>query len=346
LNTVNAIPLIVEDSRIRVNVLAFDKKYKKNLTIALLSLEKDDTRWITYEEFSFVKSSIDDAIREEDLKVEIYRNNLYPECYPIPFDINRELYEEICRSFEDNLSDQSEDCSHYLSVYSSISNINGRLYGSFYNFEYEHEKNTEVNQYYPINLEVEETNEESDYVLYLNDDIDTFLRDYEDIKQKRIRILGLQYTNGNISALLKQTILAYCIQSDIRVVRFNEKFEEAMINEPMKESRLINIPHTVKETPFSYFDENIYQMVSAYQKIISAPAQWDGKVVILTFEAVGHACDLYINGKHVKHHDCGYTAFSADVSKDSPCLPSIIALAMQSAIKLTARIASSFPGIA
>ncbi|MBQ8488348.1 MAG: glycoside hydrolase family 2 protein [Pseudobutyrivibrio sp.] len=97
--------------------------------------------------------------------------------------------------------------------------------------------------------------------------------------------------------------------------RFNEKFEEAMIDEPMKESRLINIPHTVKETPFSYFDESIYQMESAYQKSIFAPVQWNGKVVILTFEAVGHSCDVYINGKHTKHHDCGYSAFSCDVSE-------------------------------
>ena len=97
--------------------------------------------------------------------------------------------------------------------------------------------------------------------------------------------------------------------------RFNEKFEEAMINEPMKESRLINIPHTVKETPLSYFDESVYQMESAYQKGIFAPVQWNGKVVILTFEAVGHSCDVYINGKHTKHHDCGYTAFSCDVSE-------------------------------
>ncbi|MBP3261927.1 glycoside hydrolase family 2 protein [Pseudobutyrivibrio sp.] len=97
--------------------------------------------------------------------------------------------------------------------------------------------------------------------------------------------------------------------------RFNEKFEEGMIAEPMEESTLINIPHTVKETPLSYFDESIYQMESAYQKSIFAPVQWDGKVVFLTFEAVGHSCDIYVNGKHVKHHNCGYTAITCDVSE-------------------------------
>ncbi len=96
--------------------------------------------------------------------------------------------------------------------------------------------------------------------------------------------------------------------------RFNEEFTEDMIDQPMEKSTLINIPHTVKETPLSYFDESIYQMVSAYQKNIFAPVQWEGKDIYLTFEGVGHSCDVYVNGTHVKHHDCGYTAFTADIS--------------------------------
>jgi beta-galactosidase len=97
--------------------------------------------------------------------------------------------------------------------------------------------------------------------------------------------------------------------------RFSETFTEEMISEPMAECQLVNIPHTVKETPFNYFDENIYQMVSCYQKSIFALPQWEDKVVLITFEAVGHCCDVYVNGKHLKHHDCGYTAFSVDLSK-------------------------------
>ena len=97
--------------------------------------------------------------------------------------------------------------------------------------------------------------------------------------------------------------------------RFNENFTEEMISSPMEESTLINIPHTVKETPLSYFDESIYQMVSAYQKSIFAPTQWENQLVSLVFEGVGHSCDVYFNGRHVKHHNCGYTAFSVDVTK-------------------------------
>ncbi|MCR5195660.1 MAG: glycoside hydrolase family 2 protein [Pseudobutyrivibrio sp.] len=97
--------------------------------------------------------------------------------------------------------------------------------------------------------------------------------------------------------------------------RFNENFTEDMIEQPMENCTLVNIPHTVKETPISYFDESVYQMVSTYQKYIFAPAQWEGKAVFLNFEGVGHSCDVYVNGRHVSHHDCGYTAFAAEVSE-------------------------------
>ncbi|MBQ7147989.1 MAG: glycoside hydrolase family 2 protein [Pseudobutyrivibrio sp.] len=96
--------------------------------------------------------------------------------------------------------------------------------------------------------------------------------------------------------------------------RFNESFSEEMINEPMKNATLINIPHTVNETPFSYFDESIYQMVSGYQKSIFAPTQWENQVVSLVFEGVGHYCEVYVNGKLATTHDCGYTAFSVEVN--------------------------------
>ena len=97
--------------------------------------------------------------------------------------------------------------------------------------------------------------------------------------------------------------------------RFNQVFDDSMINSLMENSTLINIPHTVVETPLSYFDESVYQMVCGYQKSIFAPIQWENQIVNLVFEGVGHSCDVYVNGKHLAHHDCGYTAFSVDVTK-------------------------------
>ena len=38
--------------------------------------------------------------------------------------------------------------------------------------------------------------------------------------------------------------------------KFNEVFTEDMIRMPMKDSQTVSLPHTVKETPLSYFDES------------------------------------------------------------------------------------------
>ena len=48
----------------------------------------------------------------------------------------------------------------------------------------------------------------------------------------------------------------------------------------------VTIPHTCKETPFHYFDESEYQMISTYQREIDVPNEWNEKNVLLTFEGV------------------------------------------------------------
>ncbi len=99
---------------------------------------------------------------------------------------------------------------------------------------------------------------------------------------------------------------------------FCEVFDETMISERMneKEAMLVQLPHTCKETPFHYFDESIYQMVSCYQKVIVPEDSWKDNVVLLTFEAVGHEADVYFNGKHLYNHKNGYTAFTIDLTDE------------------------------
>lgn len=79
------------------------------------------------------------------------------------------------------------------------------------------------------------------------------------------------------------------------------------------EGKSVDIPHTVKETPFHYFDESEYQMVSTYQKEIDVPNEWKGKQVLLTFEGVAHVCEVFLNGEKIGEHRCGYTAFTVNL---------------------------------
>lgn len=76
----------------------------------------------------------------------------------------------------------------------------------------------------------------------------------------------------------------------------------------------VRIPHTVKELPFHYFDESEYQMLAGYAKVLAVPGEWEGKDLLLTFEGVAHDCKVYINGKEVANHHCGYTAFTVNIA--------------------------------
>ena len=98
--------------------------------------------------------------------------------------------------------------------------------------------------------------------------------------------------------------------------KFNETFTEDMIAVPMTEGVTVSVPHTVKEVPFNYFDEGEYQMISCYQRNLFVSDEWMGKKLLLTFDAIGHQSDVYINGKHLYTHTCGYTAFTIDITAD------------------------------
>jgi beta-galactosidase len=76
----------------------------------------------------------------------------------------------------------------------------------------------------------------------------------------------------------------------------------------------VTLPHTVAETPFHYFDESIYQMVSGYRKTFLPEESWREKQVVLTIEAAGHQAEVYLNGTKLTEHFCGYTAFSVDLA--------------------------------
>ncbi len=71
---------------------------------------------------------------------------------------------------------------------------------------------------------------------------------------------------------------------------------------------LVSIPHTVKEIPYNYFDQNIYQFISTYEKELNIDDET--KNLILTFEGVGHSSSVFLNDTLIGKHDGGYDKFS------------------------------------
>ena len=69
---------------------------------------------------------------------------------------------------------------------------------------------------------------------------------------------------------------------------FTEQFEDSLVAPEYPENTLqpVRLPHTCKETPFHYFDESLYQMVSGYRRHLLIPKDWQGKRILLTFEGI------------------------------------------------------------
>lgn len=98
--------------------------------------------------------------------------------------------------------------------------------------------------------------------------------------------------------------------------KFAEQFKEEMTKLSYDDSMMqqVRLPHTCKEIPFHYFDEQMYQMVCGYRKVLWIAEEWRGKVITLTLEGAAHESEVFLNGEKIGEHHCGYTAFSMDIS--------------------------------
>ncbi len=99
--------------------------------------------------------------------------------------------------------------------------------------------------------------------------------------------------------------------------KFATEFKEEMLQrEYQLPMETVRIPHTVKELPFHYFDEHLYQMNAAYRKVFCPDNAWKGKSVVLTVDGAAHTSVVYLNGKVIGTHNCGYTAFQMDITEE------------------------------
>lgn len=98
--------------------------------------------------------------------------------------------------------------------------------------------------------------------------------------------------------------------------KFTENFTPELLEKNYDDAGCteVRLPHTCKETPYHYFDEGVYQMVSGYLRSFFAQEEWRGKRAVLTIEAAGHVSTVYLNGVELGVHSCGYTAYSVELS--------------------------------
>ena len=79
---------------------------------------------------------------------------------------------------------------------------------------------------------------------------------------------------------------------------------------------LVRLPHTAQELPMHYADHNSYQMLCGYRKKLEVTEQMLSKRLFLQFDGAGHIATVYVNGRELAQHRCGYTSFRVEITKD------------------------------
>ena len=94
--------------------------------------------------------------------------------------------------------------------------------------------------------------------------------------------------------------------------RFKQGFSEKDTDTPF-EGTFVDIPHTVQTLSKSYFDETATEGVYAYQKTFSYDLEKKRRLFV-RFEGVMSKAEVYLNGRHLKSHVGGYTAFEVELT--------------------------------
>ncbi|MCR5666131.1 MAG: glycoside hydrolase family 2 protein [Eubacterium sp.] len=95
---------------------------------------------------------------------------------------------------------------------------------------------------------------------------------------------------------------------------FTGTYTNEFYNGEPGEYEKVRLPHTCKEFSTHYFDESEYQMVCGYRRVIFGNPLWQGKRIFLIIEAAGHESEVYLNGKKIARHYCGYTSYEVELT--------------------------------
>ncbi len=79
-------------------------------------------------------------------------------------------------------------------------------------------------------------------------------------------------------------------------------------------ARPVTLPHTWNIDALSGRSDYV-RTRGNYERRIYAPAEWQGKRIVLRFGGVETVADLFVNGVHVGEHRGGHTAFAFDISQ-------------------------------
>ena len=94
---------------------------------------------------------------------------------------------------------------------------------------------------------------------------------------------------------------------------FTEEWsEDFLLGEGRYDS--VRLPHTVREISQHYADSESCQMICGYRRKLRIEPEIQNKRLFLQFDGAAHIATVYVNGKEMAHHRCGYTAFRVEIT--------------------------------
>ena len=245
LSKLSILPLVDSAISEKKNVLTFDTKVHRKLDRALLSMDDDETRWITYEEYSLIKDHVELSVKDYGLDVVIYTNNLFPDYYLLGFELSDELVLEIQNNLGHEITkEQSIECQNFLKVFNSLDIIDGELYVSFYNYELEKNLTVMTLPYYPANIE-KGIPQLGEIHIHITNEVSLYLKELSKIRHNIPHSVSYSITNGPVSERNVASLRAYCQYNNIALFRHENPVEIRSF----KEEELISIAKNIIRIP-------------------------------------------------------------------------------------------------
>ena len=81
--------------------------------------------------------------------------------------------------------------------------------------------------------------------------------------------------------------------------KFVDHFSPSFLTKMPEEANIVNIPHTVKEVPYNFFNLESYQIVSTYEKVFDVENYDKNRRYFIQFDGYMVQADIYFNGTHL-----------------------------------------------
>ncbi|MBQ7063620.1 MAG: glycoside hydrolase family 2 protein [Firmicutes bacterium] len=95
------------------------------------------------------------------------------------------------------------------------------------------------------------------------------------------------------------------------IIPFNDNW---CFRRPGKEASTITLPHTWNAIDGQDGGNDYWRGTATYEKKFARPDLEDGERCFIEFEGAAMTADVTLNGKHLVHHEGGYSAFRADLT--------------------------------